>query len=197
MWLDRFGGQSHPSPSPSPSQPASRSFSPLPRRTSSTFSPYVTSHRPASTPRGSYTSLVSNDSSTSLLASSRRPNGSSLKQSHTAHDGPDPVEILSKILGKGGLRDGDTAEEEFSITAKDLGLDWDFEGASLRDFASADDEEGPGPTRRQTVDECMLCYFLLQRVEILTFSWYRRERQNQIRRLASLDNGMRRRSRFG
>ncbi|KAL2754577.1 hypothetical protein ACRALDRAFT_2109362 [Sodiomyces alcalophilus JCM 7366] len=153
MWLDRFGGQSHPSPSPSPSQPASRSFSPLPRRSSSSFSPYVTSHRPARTPRGSHISLVSNDSSTSLLASSRRANGSSLKQSHTPHAGPDSVEILSKVLGGDTSRKGDTAKEATSITTKDLGLDWDFGGASLRDFANADDEEGSGPARRQAVEE--------------------------------------------
>ncbi|ROT38693.1 Sac2 family protein [Sodiomyces alkalinus F11] len=153
MWLDRFGGQSQPSPSPPPSQPASRSFSPLPRRTSTSFSPYVTSQRPANTPRGSNISLVSNDSSTSLLASSRRANGSTLKQSHTPYSGPDPVEILSKVLGRDDSRNGNTTKEETSITTKDLDLDWDFGGTSLRDFASTDDEEGPGPTRRQTVEE--------------------------------------------
>ncbi|KAH6687948.1 Sac2 family protein [Plectosphaerella plurivora] len=149
MWLDRFAAQ--PSPSPSGSQPASRPYSPLPRRTSSAAGPYVTSHRPGNTPRGSTLSLISNDSSTSFLASSRKANGSGLKQSQTAYDGPDPLDTLDKILGT-------TSSEEshaMTIGVADLDLDIDFGGLGLRDFAAQPVvKAAAGSTaQRQTVDE--------------------------------------------
>lgn len=154
MWLDRFAAQS--TPSPSPSQPSSRPYSPLPRRTSSAAGPYLTSHRPGATPRGSSLSLVSNESSTSLLAGSRKPNGSGLKQSQTAYDGPDPLETLDKIIGDSSS--GNENKRSVSINVEDLELDVDFGGLSLRDFATSREEDGDvarPPTQRQTAAQCM------------------------------------------
>ncbi|GKT50192.1 vacuolar protein sorting-associated protein 53 [Colletotrichum spaethianum] len=150
MWLDRLAAQSNPSPSSS--QPSSRPYSPLPRRTSS--SPYVTSQRPGLTPRGSQLSLVSNDSSSSLLAS-RRVNGSGLKQSQTTYDGPDSVEILSQILDTTSIADSTTNSTTGTITEKDLELDFDFDGLGLRELASSDkaDADEADGYRRQTAEE--------------------------------------------
>ncbi|WQF80091.1 hypothetical protein CDEST_05105 [Colletotrichum destructivum] len=151
MWLDRLAVQSNPSPSSS--QPGSRPYSPLPRRTSS--SPYVTSQRPGLTPRGSQLSLISNDSSTSLLAS-RRVNGSSgLKQSQTTYDGPDSVEILGQILGTTSFAESAVNRTTGSIGEQDLELDFDFDGLSLRQLASSN-KAGTGDAdsyRRQTTEE--------------------------------------------
>ncbi|KXH53790.1 Vps52/Sac2 family protein [Colletotrichum salicis] len=146
MWLDRLAAQSNSSPSAS--QPGSRPYSPLPRRTSS--SPYVTSQRPGITPRGSQLSLVSNDSSSSFLAS-RRVNGSGLKQSQTTYDGPDSVEILGQILDTAPTSETTTA----TITENDLELDFQFEGLSLRELASSDeiDTSHADSYRRQTAEE--------------------------------------------
>ncbi|KAL2874164.1 Vacuolar protein sorting-associated protein 52 [Colletotrichum sp. CLE4] len=146
MWLDRLAAQSNSSPSAS--QPGSRPYSPLPRRTSS--SPYVTSQRPGITPRGSQLSLVSNDSSSSFLAS-RRVNGSGLKQSQTTYDGPDSIEILGQILDTAPISETTTA----TITENDLELDFHFEGLSLRELASSDeiDTNYADSYRRQTAEE--------------------------------------------
>ncbi|KAK1699674.1 Vps52/Sac2 family protein [Colletotrichum godetiae] len=146
MWLDRLAAQSNSSPSAS--QPGSRPYSPLPRRTSS--SPYVTSQRPGITPRGSQLSLVSNDSSSSFLAS-RRVNGSGLKQSQTTYDGPDSIEILGQILDTAPISETTTA----TITEDDLELDFHFEGLSLRELASSDeiDTNYADSYRRQTAEE--------------------------------------------
>ncbi|TQN74527.1 Vacuolar protein sorting-associated protein 52 [Colletotrichum shisoi] len=151
MWLDRLAVQSNPSPSSS--QPGSRPYSPLPRRTSS--SPYVTSQRPGLTPRGSQLSLISNDSSTSLLAS-RRVNGSSgLKQSQTTYDGPDSVEILGQILGTTSFAESAVNRTTGSIGEQDLELDFDFDGLSLRQLASSNkaDTGDADSYRRQTTEE--------------------------------------------
>ncbi|KAK6219549.1 Vps52/Sac2 family protein [Colletotrichum higginsianum IMI 349063] len=151
MWLDRLAVQSNPSPSSS--QPGSRPYSPLPRRTSS--SPYVTSQRPGLTPRGSQLSLISNDSSTSLLAS-RRVNGSSgLKQSQTTYDGPDSVEILGQILGTTSFAESAVNRTTGTIGEQDLELNFDFDGLSLRQLASSNkaDTGDADSYRRQTTEE--------------------------------------------
>ncbi|GKT80216.1 vps52/sac2 family protein [Colletotrichum tofieldiae] len=152
MWLDRLAAQSNPSPSSS--QPGSRPYSPLPRRTSS--SPYVTSQRPGLTPRGSQLSLISNDSSSSLLAS-RRVNGSGLKQSQTTYDGPDSIEILGQILDTNSIAGSIANSTTATITEKDLELDFGFDGLSLRELASSDkaDKDETDSYRRQTAEECM------------------------------------------
>ncbi|KAL0944223.1 vps52 sac2 family protein [Colletotrichum truncatum] len=150
MWLDRLAGQ--PNPSPSSSQPGSRPYSPLPRRASN--SPYVTSQRPGVTPRGSNLSLVSNDSSTSFLAA-RKVNGSGLKQSQTTYDGPDSVEILTRILDTISPSSTTTIRSEPKISENDLEMAFDFEGLSLRELASSESSvtDGTDGYRRQTAEE--------------------------------------------
>lgn len=154
MWLDRLAGQQAGTASP---QPNSRPMSPLPRRTSSSRGPYLTSQRAGNTPRGSSLSLVSNDSSSSLLSSSRRVNGSTLKQSTTAPDGPDPEEVLGALLGStpAGSTSGDRTKS--SITRHDLDFNFDFGGLSLRELALDDrSSDSASIYRTQTIEECML-----------------------------------------
>ncbi|KAF6841939.1 vps52 sac2 family protein [Colletotrichum plurivorum] len=150
MWLDRLAAQSNPSPTSS--QPGSRPYSPLPRRASN--SPYVTSQKSGVTPRGSSLSLVSNDSSGSLLAF-RRVNGSGLKQSQTTYDGPDSIEILGEILGTVSLQSAKTNQNTGFVGEEDLNFDFDFEGLSLRELASSNrtDPEDADSYRRQTTEE--------------------------------------------
>ncbi|KAK6064407.1 Vacuolar protein sorting-associated protein 52 B [Seiridium cupressi] len=155
MWLDRLAGQ--PSGSPSSSQPGSRAYSPAPgRRTPSNLGPYLTSQRPGAAARSSsLLSLASNDSSTSsLLGASRRANGSTLKQSTTTYSGPEPVDILNKLLGE-GTADGDNQAAPTAITQEDLELDFDFGGLSLTDLVLSEDaiEESAIVHRSQTVEE--------------------------------------------
>ncbi|KAI1339509.1 Sac2 family-domain-containing protein [Xylariaceae sp. FL0016] len=145
MWLDRLAGQTS---SPSSSQPGSRPYSPAPRKSATGLSPYITSQqRPGLTPRSSSLSLASADSSTSsLLASSKRANGSALKQSTTAYVGPDPVEVLGALLGERAEEDPTTDTDPItSIKSEDLDLDFDFCGLSLRELAlsnnSTDDSQ--------------------------------------------------------
>jgi len=168
MWLDRLSGHSTPAatPSGSPPPPANRAYSPAPRR-SSHLGPAAAAQRPGFNPRSSSLSLNSNDSTTSLLASSRRPNGSGLKQSVTAVDAPNPLRVLEKLLGpEGNLRSEVSSRGEGSNGNVDLGQDFanelDFEGLSLRELALraspfANDEH---LYTTQTVEECM--FYLLQ-----------------------------------
>jgi len=101
-------------------------------------------------------SLVSNDSSSSLLGASKRANGSALRQSITAGDAPDPEAILARILGP--LPDASAAPEEDrtrGITEEDLDLEFDFGGLSLREFAGGDAQQPTVDTYRpQTVEDC-------------------------------------------
>lgn len=153
MWLDRFGGQ-HPGNVPSPPS-QSRTQSPLPRRTSSARGPYLTSQRPGISPRASSLSLVSNDSSSSLLASSKRTNGSALKQTTTAGDAPNPEEILARILGALPNPAASGGGRNERITDDDLDFDFDFGGLSLRELAARDtDPEAVDSYRPQTVEDC-------------------------------------------
>ncbi|KAK3318350.1 Sac2 family-domain-containing protein [Apodospora peruviana] len=160
MWLDRLAGQ-HPG-SASLSQSNNRPISPLPRRTSSRGpggpGPYLTSQRPGNTPRGSNLSLVSNDSSSSLLNSSKRANGSSLKQSASTDYALDPKEVLGEILGDlPGTLSGRTSSgpgNEGPITDEDLDFDFDFTGLSLRELAGKGAAVDASPTYRpQTVQD--------------------------------------------
>ncbi|KAI1090175.1 Vps52-domain-containing protein [Rostrohypoxylon terebratum] len=160
MWLDRLAGQST---SPALSQPGSRSYSPAPRRTASGLGPYITSQqRPGLgiTPRSSSLSLASSESSaSSFLASSRRANGSTLKESRTIYAGPDPVEILSTVLGdderpaKSATMPGVGAIS--SISAEDLQLEFDFGGLSLKELALSEEPaaDGVGVYRPQAAEE--------------------------------------------
>ncbi|KAK4193920.1 Sac2 family-domain-containing protein [Podospora australis] len=155
MWLDRFAA--HPPGSTPP--PASSRSSPLPRRTSGGVSPYITSQqRPGISPRGSSLSLVSNTSSSSLLASSKRANGSALKQSTTVDDGPDPEETLARILGPLPIDDAASVDgKTIAINEEALELDFDFGGLSLRELAESDGgQEAVDTYKPQTVEDCRL-----------------------------------------
>ncbi|KAF5025463.1 hypothetical protein F66182_2439 [Fusarium sp. NRRL 66182] len=138
MWLDRLaGGPANNSGTSSP-QPGSR---PYPKRTSSTLSPYITSQRPGISPRGSSLSLVSNDSSSSLLSSSRRPNGSNLRQTSTIETGPDSLEVLETLLA-GFSTDRDHVEKQKNaINQDDISFEVDFGGLSLRELATSQPPE--------------------------------------------------------
>ncbi|RSL73164.1 hypothetical protein CEP54_000426 [Fusarium duplospermum] len=154
MWLDRLAGGPASNPGPSTPQPGNRAYSPLPRRTSSSLSPYVTSQRGGVSPRGSSLSLVSNDSSSSLLSSSRRPNGSNLKQSSTIETGPDSLEVLETLLA-GFSTDSDSATKQKTINQDDIDFEADFGGLSLKELAAS---QAPEPatfnTRKpQTAEE--------------------------------------------
>jgi hypothetical protein len=154
MWLDRLAGQQAGAASP---QSNSRPISPLPHRTSSSRGPYLTSQRTGGTPKGSSLSLVSTDSASSLLASSRRVNGSGLKRSTTAADGQDPEEVLVALLGPtpDGAASGEKARG--SITEEDIDFDFDFGGQSLRGLALDDSSpDGESVYRTQSIEECML-----------------------------------------
>ncbi|RSM03922.1 hypothetical protein CEP52_007144 [Fusarium oligoseptatum] len=154
MWLDRLAGGPASNPGSSTPQPGNRAYSPLPRRTSSSLSPYVTSQRGGVSPRGSSLSLVSNDSSSSLLSSSRRPNGSNLRQSSTIETGPDSLEVLETLLA-GFSTDSDSATKQKTINQDDIDFEADFGGLSLKELAAS---QAPEPatfnTRKpQTAEE--------------------------------------------
>lgn len=157
MWLDRLAAGPNSASGASTPQSASRSFSPLPRRTSSNLSPYVTSQRQGHSPRGSSLSLVSSDSSVSLLAASRRPNGSGVRQSSALNDqAARSIDALDKLLRTGdGAALGDTRQSSL-ISDSDLEFDFDFDGLSLIELAATTkDYHPPGPALRlQSRDEC-------------------------------------------
>lgn len=158
MWLDRLAGGPATSSAPSTPQPTGRPFNPLSRRTpSSSLSPYVTAQRQGHSPRGSSLSLVSNDSTVSLLSSSRRPNGSGVpRQPSGPEPGSDPADVLQKLL-KTGNGDGRTPPKHKGfITEADLELDIDFAGLSLKEVAASQDPgAAPSTARRpQTTQEC-------------------------------------------
>lgn len=164
MWLDRLSaGPPGASGAPS-SQPGSRPYSPLPRRTSSSLSPYVTSQRVEHSPRGSSLSLVSNGSSTSLLSSSsRKPNGngngSGLKPAGppSVDNGSDSLEVLDKLLASLSQKDRNENQRSSSICQADLGLEVDFGGLSLKELAASEPPENSAPASRrsQTAEDCM------------------------------------------
>ncbi|KAG5821927.1 hypothetical protein H9Q74_001010 [Fusarium xylarioides] len=134
MWLDRLAGGPASSPGPSTPQPGGRVY---PRRTSSTLSPYVTSQRPGISPRGSSLSLVSNDSTSSLLSSSRRPNGSNLRQASTIDTGPDSLEVLETLLA-GFSSDREQADKKAAINEDDINFEAVFGGLSLKELATSE-----------------------------------------------------------
>lgn len=153
MWLDRLSG--HSTPSNAPAQPHNRSYSPVPRR-SSHLAPPTGSKRPGISPQSSTLSLVSNDSTTSLLEGSRKTNGSALRQSTILDDHTEPLEVLRNLLGAekksveltDGLGNGGhnfNFEEEL-----------DFLGLSLRELAKSQKPEFGDIHSHvpQTVEEC-------------------------------------------
>jgi hypothetical protein len=91
-----------------------------------------------------------------LLASSKRPNGSGLRQSSTVPDAAEPLKVLEKLLGpegKGLADPSNAAANGTGSIADDSDLELDFGGLSLRELAanaSPKEEEAP-----QTIGECM------------------------------------------
>ncbi|RDL33683.1 uncharacterized protein BP5553_08051 [Venustampulla echinocandica] len=143
MWLDRFSGHSTPAASASGSPPpsASRSYSPAPRRRQSNLGPPSAAQRPGFSPRSSSLSLASNDSTTSLLGLSKRPNGSALRQSVTAVDAPNPLDVLERLLASGD-KESPSSERTAArngipsrLVYDDSELELDFGGLNLRDIA--------------------------------------------------------------
>lgn len=156
MWLDRFAGQ-HPGSTPSPPNGQSRAPSPvpLPRRTPSGRAPYLTSQRPGISPRGSSVSLVSSDSSSSLLGASKRTNGSALRQSSAVEGVPDPEEVLARILGPLPVSNAQGDDQPGRITEDDLDFDFDFGGLDLRQLAHGDASTAVvGSYRPRTGEDC-------------------------------------------
>lgn len=149
MWLDRLAGVPAGNSGPSTPQGGSRPYTPVPRRTSSSLSPYVTSQRPGHSPRASQLSLVSNDSTSSLLTSSRKPNGSGLKQSSTVDTGRDSLEVLEKLLANISSRDSPSTNNNGLIELEDLEFDADFGGLSLKELAAGEAPESLGPRPQQ------------------------------------------------
>lgn len=155
MWLDRLSSQSTPSGSVPPS--ANRAYSPASRRPSH-LAPTSAPQRSGFSPRSSSLSLVSNDLTTSLLASSRKPNGSGLRQSSTAPDLPDPLEVLEKLLGNEarGLADSSKATTNGTTnTPSESDLELDFGGLSLQELVAGNEPEDETAYNAQTIEECM------------------------------------------
>jgi vacuolar protein sorting-associated protein 52 len=149
MWLDRLAGVPERASGPSTPQGGSRPFTPVPRRTSSNLSPYTTSQRPGHSPRVSQLSLVSNDSASSLLSASRKPNGSGLKQSSTVDPSRDSLEVLEKLLANISSRDTPSTNKSGPIELEDLEFDCDFGGLSLKELAAEEAPESLGPRPQQ------------------------------------------------
>lgn len=164
MWLDRLSGHSTPGTTPSASPPPPNRSYTAPRRTGSHLGPPQSS-RPTFNPRSSSLSIHSNDSSTSLLASSRRPNGSGLKQSITVEESTNPLRVLKELLGVENQAQSDTLKKDGvngeSAADDDFASELDFEGLSLRDFVDRKAPEEHVDTA-QTIEECMLFYHISQ-----------------------------------
>jgi len=100
-------------------------------------------------------SLVSNDSSTSLLASSKRVNGSNLKQLVTVGDAPNPTKVLRGLIRP--VKDKSSAKNDSSESTGAVGEDdgeLDFGGLSLKEIVELSESGASlsGPT--QSADEC-------------------------------------------
>ncbi|KFZ02900.1 hypothetical protein V502_11410 [Pseudogymnoascus sp. VKM F-4520 (FW-2644)] len=138
MWLDRLSGTSTPTPRPNASStPQSRSYSPVPRK-SSRLLPQAGPQRPNFSPRSSSLSIASNDSTTSLLGNSRKPTDSSSSNLRsTTLTYSDPIQVLDKLLD---------IDLESSLAANKDGI-WgndelqgyvDFTGLTLHEFVQGD-----------------------------------------------------------
>lgn len=144
MWLDRLSGASTPAPRPSASStPQSRSYSPVPRK-SSRLLPQTGPQRPNFSPRSSSLSAVSNDSTTSLLGNSRKPTDSSSSNLRsTTLTYSDPIQVLDKLLdidlGSSSVADNDEIWDNDKLMD-----DVDFTGLALHEFV-----QGEGVSKSQ------------------------------------------------
>ncbi|QSZ34042.1 hypothetical protein DSL72_005622 [Monilinia vaccinii-corymbosi] len=161
MWsLDRLSSHAT-TPSASPPPPPLNRNPTLPRRPSRLV-PSPVGGRPSFNPRSSSLSLVSNDSNSSLLSSSRRPNGSNLKQAATPPNVPDPLEVLGTLLNNGEGVKPPSAEGRRatngtvpSIRREDEEGEWDFGGLSLHDIVAGEpcDDGDEHVYESQTLEE--------------------------------------------
>lgn len=136
------------------------SFAPVPRRPSH-LGPASAVQRPPFNPRSSSLSVTSqdHDSTASLLASARRPNGSGLKRSATVPDPADPLAVLESLLAAeaDGLAQPDARDDAAGGEA--YVAEWegelDLEGQGLRQWVSP---RSPDAMERlytpQTAEEC-------------------------------------------
>ncbi len=102
--------------------------------------------------------MVSNYSTASLLAATRKPNGSGLRHSANQTDYAQPVEILEKLLGieAGEIRNATSNYEE--IDEVEIEEELDFKSLSLFDLArfESSNSDDVHVYKPQAVDECML-----------------------------------------
>lgn len=135
------------------------SYSSAPRRPSH-LGPASAIQRPGFSPRSSSLSINSNDSTTSLLASSRRPNGSGWKKSATVSEAPDPLALLEKLLGSEVVevvQETTLTNAAGKIDPDEVERELDFEGLDLRQLISPSatpNQEDLYTT--QTREQCML-----------------------------------------
>ncbi|OBT64809.1 hypothetical protein VE03_06550 [Pseudogymnoascus sp. 23342-1-I1] len=134
MWLDRLSGTSTPAPRPNTSStPQSRSYSPVPRK-SSRLLPQAGPQRPNFSPRSSSLSAVSNDSTTSLLGTSRKPTDSSSSNLRsTTLTYSNPLQILDGLLGI-DLESPLVANKDEIWDNDELLSNVDFTGLALHEF---------------------------------------------------------------
>ncbi|ELR04452.1 hypothetical protein VC83_09534 [Pseudogymnoascus destructans] len=139
MWLDRLSGTSTPALRPNASStPQSRSYSPVPRKTSRLL-PQTGPQRPNFSPRSSSLSAVSNDSTTSLLGNSRKPTDSSssnLRNITLTYS--DPIQVLDKLLNI-DLGNLPVADKDEIWDNDELLGNVDFTGLALHEFVQEDD----------------------------------------------------------
>lgn len=154
MWLDRLSGTSTPAPRPNPSStPQSRSYSPVPRK-SSRLLPQPGPQRPNFSPRSSSLSAVSNDSTTSLLGNSRKPTDSSSSNLRsTTLTYSDPIQVLDGLLSI-DLESSLAANKDGIWDNDELLSDVDFTGLALHEFVQGDDENKSQLSEAQTAAKC-------------------------------------------
>lgn len=182
MWLDRLAGGPSTASGQSTPQSTSKSYSPLPQRTASTLSPYVTSQRVGHSSRSSSLSLAANDSTTSLLSSRRanEPSTRRLSANARTHDSVDTLRTLLFVPKKPfETNEEDLAPQSSFIVETDFELCFDFGGFSLRGLATSQspDEVGAVESQSQLAENCNVRPELVLRRELLEAL----TRQNQTR----------------
>jgi hypothetical protein len=154
MWLDRLSGHSTPAQSPPP-RDRSHLSSLLVRRSTSLTSPQAP-QRPVISDHPSELSLVSNDSSASLLSDSWKPTKSALRQSTTSSDPLASLEVLEKLLGhqKSSPADINSADDDDESDGVDETLV--FGGIGLYDLAKSGSiaKNASAFNAPQSVEEC-------------------------------------------
>lgn len=154
MWLDRLSGTSTPVPRPNASStPQSRSYSPVPRKTSRLL-PQTGPQRPNFSPRSSSLSAVSNDSTTSLLGNSRKPTDSSSSNlRNTTLTYSDPIQVLDRLLDI-DLGSSLVADKDEIWDNDELLGDVDFAGLALHEFVQGDDVNKAQVSEAPTAAKC-------------------------------------------